>query len=230
MKYNIYCDESRHLLNDKKDEYMVIGAIRCQTEIHNEIILSLEKIKKDNNFYPEIKWKRVSKNNINFYIKLIDFFFQNRFLDFRCIVINKNKVKLLDHNLTEDDFFYRMYFNLLKPKLRRKFSEYNILIDKKDDFTEGRCLELQEILENEVYSYKNFIQIEISCIDSSSSLLLQLCDFFIGAVGYSYNDYISNEPKLKACFWTSSRLGIESLDKQIKKFDKKFDIFEIALL
>jgi len=229
MNYSLFCDESRHLLKDKKDRFMVMGVVRCHTDRYEAIVDSINNIKNTNNYYPEIKWTRVSKNNLIFFLELIEYFFETQNIDFRCVVIDKSKVRLNDYNFTEDDFFYRMYYTLLKSKVRKSFSDYKIYIDEKDNFSDSRCLELQGILENKVYNFISAINLEITCIDSESSVLVQLCDFFIGAVGYCFNNYISNEAKIKTCLKISSAIGIESLNRQIKKFDKKFDIYKITL-
>ncbi len=229
MEFNVFCDESRHLLKDKKDRFMVIGAIRCSKNLCDSILKDIQIIKERRNYYPEIKWTKVSKNNFDFYLSLLDYFFQTPSLDFRCIVIDKHTVDLKKFNFSEDDFFYRMYFYLLRPKLKIKKTSYHILIDKKDHYTKEKCEELENILENEVLSYINQIQIKVDCVNSKNSLLVQLCDFFIGAVGYWWNRYFSNVAKLRACLKISTRIGIESLDRQIKKFNRKFDIFRIKL-
>ncbi len=62
MEFNIYCNERRHLLNDKKDRYMVIGAIR----INND---SLYEVKYEKGYNTEIKWTRVSKQKLEFKLK-----------------------------------------------------------------------------------------------------------------------------------------------------------------
>ncbi|MBA7508662.1 hypothetical protein ES705_00594 [subsurface metagenome] len=69
MEFNIYCDESRHLLNDKKDRYMVIGAIRINNDSLYEVNDDIEVIKYEKGYNTEIKWTRVSKQKLEFKLK-----------------------------------------------------------------------------------------------------------------------------------------------------------------
>ena len=114
MEYNIYCDESCHLPNDSSNT-MVLGGIWCLKEKKKEIFKRLKEIKVKHglseNF--EVKWNKVSPAKQDFYINLIDYFFDDDDVHFRAIVVNK---EILDHkkfNQTHDDFYYKMYFGSL---------------------------------------------------------------------------------------------------------------------
>lgn len=227
MNFSIYCDESRHLMNDKKNNYMVIGATRIISSATSEIEKKINNLKLDHKYFSEIKWKEVSNNNKKFYKGLAEYFFLNSAMDFRCVVIDKREIDNIKHNQTDEEFFYKMYFTLLRLKVKKKYSTYSIFIDKKDCHTEENCLKIQEFLENETYSYSNDISIEIKPESSKNSLPIQLTDFFIGAVGYQYNGWYLNQGKVESCNNISKFLGIESLCFQKKKFDIKFDIFEL---
>ncbi len=90
--FNIYCDESRHLEHDHKP-YMLLGNISSaypQVKRHSERI---KEIKKKHHFYAEIKWTNVSQSKLQFYIELIDYFFDTD-LKFRAIGIHKEQFKL----------------------------------------------------------------------------------------------------------------------------------------
>ena len=59
--FNIYCDESSHLENDRQS-VMILGAVWCPLEKVREISVRLREIKERNGLKPhfEIKWTKVS--------------------------------------------------------------------------------------------------------------------------------------------------------------------------
>ena len=90
MEYNIYCDESCHLPNDSSST-MVLGGIWCLKDKKKEIFKRLREIKTKHglseNF--EVKWNKISPAKQDFYMSLIDYFFDDDDLHFRAIVVNK---------------------------------------------------------------------------------------------------------------------------------------------
>ena len=108
--FNIYCDESCHLENDHKN-YMFLGSVSCafpQVKRHTERI---KELKNKHKFNAEIKWSNVSMSKIDFYLDLVDYFFDTD-LWFRAVGIDKSKIRCNDDN-TFDDFYYKMYYQLL---------------------------------------------------------------------------------------------------------------------
>ena len=96
--FNIYCDESCHIENDHK-KYMFLGSISSaypQVKRHTERI---NDIKKKYNFYAEIKWSHVSMSKIQFYLDLIDYFFDTD-LRYEAIGVEKSKIQLSSSNST----------------------------------------------------------------------------------------------------------------------------------
>lgn len=75
MDYNIYCDESCHLENDK-EKYMILGGIICEKVNRRKIRNVIQRIKNMNNIKPaaEIKWNKVSTSKIEYYKQLVNFF------------------------------------------------------------------------------------------------------------------------------------------------------------
>ena len=92
IEYNIYCDESCHLENDSQ-KAMVLGAIWCEKRKVREIAKRLKEIKHKHNFDSnfEIKWTKVSKSKVDFYLDIIDYFFDDDDLKFRGVVVPNKK-------------------------------------------------------------------------------------------------------------------------------------------
>ena len=74
--YNVYCDESCHLENDGI-KVMALGAIWCPVAKRAEISKRLREIKLKHGLSAdfEIKWTKVSKGKLDFYLDVIDYFF-----------------------------------------------------------------------------------------------------------------------------------------------------------
>ena len=88
---------------------MLLGNISCaypQVKRHSERI---KEIKKKHHFYAEIKWTNVSLSKLQFYLELIDYFFDTD-LKFRAIGVQKEYIQLEEPNTTFDDFYYKMYY------------------------------------------------------------------------------------------------------------------------
>ena len=184
--FNIYCDESCHLENDHKP-FMFLGSVSSaynQIRIHTDYIKGL---KKKHNFYAEIKWTSVSKSKIHFYNELVDYFFKTD-LKFRAVGIEKAKIKAEEFNKTYDEFYYTMYFYLLKYyyllnlNLNSLYS-YNVYLDIKDTLSAQKVNKLKDILNTKFGVFRN-----VQNIRSHESILMQLTDFLMGAISYLHND------------------------------------------
>ena len=87
MLYNIYCDETCHLENDRIND-MVIGAIWCPQSKLNDINQRIKRIKIRNGISPsaELKWTKISPAKIEVYKDLVDYYFDDDALHFRAII------------------------------------------------------------------------------------------------------------------------------------------------
>lgn len=183
--YNIYCDESCHLEHDGQP-IMVIGGVWCPAEDVKHISDEIRKIKNRNNARGELKWVRVSASRMDYFIELVDYFFRTPSLNFRCLVVDDKKK--LNHDYfnqgSHDSFYYKMYFYMLRNILKREL-HYSIYLDIKDTRSAQKLSNLKDVLCNNVYDFTQQMIGNIQNIHSHESEILQLADFFIGAVGYS---------------------------------------------
>lgn len=230
MEYNIYCDESCHLENDSID-LMILGGISCPQRSKQKIFDDIRniKIKHGLSSWFEIKWTKVSDSKIDFYIDLIDYFFDSKDLAFRAVIAtNKSKLDHLKYNDGQyNTWYYKMYFRLLDPMIN-PFSEYKIFIDIKDTNGGPKVRKLKEVLCNNIYDFKSEVVKDISQINSKESEILQLADLLIGALSYYnrklYQTTNSNKGKNKIINELTERHGI-NLDKTTYKTEGKFNIF-----
>lgn len=218
--YNVYCDESCHLEFDDS-EVMGLGAIWCKREFRKPLYNELKSIKINHGFKPywELKWNAVSQSKIAYYKAVIDFFFDSRDLFFRGLIV-PNKLDLTHEkfNQTHDDFYYKMYYSLLKEILDRKF-KFNIYLDIKD--TQG--VYKLEKLEQYLDYYAPVIE-HIQEVKSHEVELIQLADFFIGALVYWNRGLRTSQAKIQLIEYIKSRAGI-SLESTTKRKEKKFNLF-----
>lgn len=183
---NVYCDESCHLENEKC-KTMVVACIRCPQSKVKKISNDIIALKKKHKIwkYAEIKWTKVSKSKLDFYVELLEYFFNCPFLRFRAIVVpNKSKLNhpayMQDHNT----FYYKMIYLLVDYFLRYDCC-YNIYADKKEN-SYGAKKQMQ--ITKDFLQIHCSKQIKMQNITSHNSELMQLNDFLQGAVCFYNRD------------------------------------------
>lgn len=224
MEYNIYCDESCHL-KSKDGKHMLIGAVYCpKTKVKkiNEYIKHLkENYNISNNI--ELKWHKIDWKTEKLYLDIINYFFNQDYLKFRVIVIDKTTLEHKKYNQTENDFYYKTYYEMLKYIITPENS-YNIYPDIKDT--------------NSYYYHQvmlNFLRIKIADINyktikkvqpirSYEAPILQINDILIGALSYYYRKLNTNKSKLNIIN-EIQKLYDEPLDKTSAYSNTKFNIF-----
>lgn len=197
IEYNIYCDESCHLEHDKQS-CMVLGAIWCPKERVSQLSERIKEIKAEHGLskYFEIKWIKVSKSKTQFYLDLVNYFLDDQDLHFRAIIIpDKSILKHEKFNQTHDDWYYKMYFELLKVIINPEH-RYNVFIDYKDTFGWRKVAKLKEILENSKYDRSHEILKTLQTVRSHEVSLIQLTDLLTGLVSYANRGLTSNEAKM----------------------------------
>lgn len=218
--FNFYCDESCHLENDGKP-YMLISYVSSaynQVQIHHDKIRELQQ---EHRCFSEIKWSKVSKSQYAFYSDLIDYFFATD-LQYRAIVIDKSKINTPQAGCAFDDFYYKMYYQLLYHKINMEY-RYNIYLDIKDTLSAHKVRKLKEILNLEYSSIRT-----LQNIRSNESLLLQLTDLLMGAINYSLRGDRTVIAKNKLIEKIRSHSG-SSLENSTPKWKEKFNLFFIDL-
>ena len=196
--YNIYCDESCHLENDHQT-VAVIGAVWCPLETTREISVQIREIKKRNGMSPEFesKWTKVSPGGLPFYLDLIDYFFNNPDLSLRTIVVpDKSKLRHGDFRQNHDDWYYKMYYNMLKAILDPD-NRYRIYLDYKDTWGGKKVKTLHSVLCNQLGDSSKEIIERIQIICSREVEIIQLTDLLIGAVAYANRRLEGSTAKLE---------------------------------
>lgn len=222
--YNIYCDESCHLENDGLP-VMVLGAIWHPLSKRKEITKRLNEIKIKHGLSQtfEVKWTKVSKSKIEFYLDLIDYFFDDDDLHFRALVVSdKTQLSHKSFNQDHDDWYYKMYFRTLSTILTPE-EKFRIYLDIKDTRGGEKIKKLHEVLCNNIYDFSRSIVKTVQLIRSEEIPQIQLADLLIGAVGYE------NRKKVHPREYILSNKGKSALVDRIKE-RSKYSLLKSTLL
>lgn len=194
--FNVYCDESCHLENDHQ-KAMVLGAIWCPSDKVREIAKRLREIKARHN-HPkefEVKWTKVSPAQKQFYLDLIDYFFDDDDLHFRALIIpDKSQLKHEAFNQTHDTWYYKMYFDMLKA-IFVPHQHYHIYLDIKDTRSARKIAKLHEVLCNNFIDFERQMIERVQTVRSHEVEILQLTDLLIGAISYLNREQAGSKAK-----------------------------------
>ena len=223
--FNIYCDESCHLENDG-EKAMVLGGVWCPADKKDEIFRRLREIKEEHGLNKrfEIKWNKVSKGQLAFYMDVINYFFDNGDLHFRVLVLpNKQELNHEAFDQSHDAFYYKMYFNLLKT-LFEPDCAYNIYIDIKDTRGQKKVDKLHEVLCNNHYDFNRELIKKVQQVRSEEVELVALADLLIGAISYLHRGKTTSEAKLKLIERIKERSKYNLIASTLYR-ENKFNIF-----
>lgn len=218
--FNLYCDESCHLENDHQSFMMMAYIYSPYNQVRNHIE-QIREIQRKHDCFSEIKWSKVSKAKYELYADLVDYFFSSD-LQFRAVVIQKSQIDNTKRGQTFDDFYERMYFQLIYHKLDAE-SCYNIFVDIKDTHSGERLSRLKDILKIEYSSIRT-----VQAIRSHESVLLQLADLLMGALSYYKRGFNKVIAKNKLIDKIKHNSGL-SLDNGTSRQQEKFNLFFIEL-
>lgn len=220
-EYNLYGDESCHLLNDNS-RYMVLGAIKCPKSSVKGISKDLRNIKVKHSLppYHEIKSTKVSKGQYAFYEEVIQYFLSCSKLQFRAIIIDKKMLNHKAHNQTHEDFYYKMYYNLIIHWVKHD-GDYLIYLDYKDPSSNKRCKYLNEVLDNTLRRFSGSISFHVQQVKSEECELIQLSDLLIGLTCYNAKRLNGNSAKLALIELIKNNLAFDMFSTN---YDEKFNV------
>jgi len=221
---NIYCDESCHLEHDGQ-RAMVLGAVWCPESKKREITRRLAEIRARHRMSHdfEFKWTKVSPAKAQMYIDLVDYFFDDDDLRFLCLVIpDKAKIDHTRFNQSHDDWYYKMYFTMLKV-IFKPSDHYHIYIDIKDTKSREKVTKLHEVLRKSKYDYSQTMIRRVQQVRSHEVLTAQLADLLIGAVSYKFRGQSGNAAKMEIIKRVAERSGY-NLEKSTLYREEKFNL------
>jgi hypothetical protein len=154
--------------------------------LKSQISVRIREIKVDHGLPPgfEIKWVKVSPAKVQFYVDVMDYFFDDDDLHFRALIApDKSKLRHDVYSQTHDDWYYKMYFDMLKVILQPD-ARYRIYLDYKDTQGAAKVAKLHDVLCNNMYDFSREIIERVQLVRSHEVEILQLADLLIGTVSY----------------------------------------------
>lgn len=224
--FNIYCDESCHLEKDHQ-KVMVLGAVWCPKDKTRQINIELRELKQRFGLtrYFEAKWVKVSPAKIDYYLALLGYYFNNKDLHFRALIVpDKDKLAHEAFGQTHDDWYYKMYFDLLKA-IFSPHDKYRVYMDYKDTRGGEKVRKLHDILCNNMYDYSREIIKDVQLVRSHECELMQLTDLLIGAVAYVNRELNTSPAKLQIVKMLQEQSGY-SLARTTLLHEDKLNIFK----
>lgn len=219
--YNVYCDESCHLEHDGQP-VMVLGAVWCPLERARDISVRIREIKARHCLSPrfESKWTKVSPAKQAFYVDLLDYFFDNDDLHFRCLIVpDKSRLQHDVFGQDHDTWYYKMYFDMLKVILNPR-DHYRIYLDIKDTRSAAKTEKLREVLCNNMYDFRREIIERVQTVRSHEVETLQLADLLVGTVSYANRRLSGNSGKVALVKRMQRRAGYDLTRTTLLREDK----------
>lgn len=224
-EYSIYCDESCHLEHDGQ-KVMVLGAVWCPTSKRKEIFRRVRELKNKNCISEkiEMKWTKVARKRLSAYMDLVDYFFDDDDLHFRALVVaDKSRLRHQDFGQTHDEWYYKMYFEMLKAIISNN-ATFNIYIDIKDTTGGKKKERLLRILSNNAYDFNRRIVKKAQLIRSDEVEIMQLVDILTGVTMAVNRGEPVSDSKTALIHRVKERSGY-SLTKTTLLTEMKFNIF-----
>ena len=221
---NIYCDESTHLPNDGCP-YMVLGCVSVAYPQIKAAKHDIRQIMAKYGFTGELKWTNVHSATYQMYQELVDYFFRTD-LRFRAVIVDKSQIDETRPDYTFNDFYFRMYYQLLNHQMDL-MNNYNVYLDIKDTCSHEKLHRLEDMLKwNSSIRHFQFMR-------SHEGVLLQLADVLMGAINYSLRVEKNNiegtsVAKMKLVNRIKGHSGY-SLRSSTALGAKKFNLFFISL-
>ncbi len=210
-------------LSDQKDQYFTVGILKMSQPYYLQSKLFFERSKA--RFYDEIKFNKLSKNNVDFAKIVIDALFETRSISFYSYSIS-----------TKSDFYIKnfdknpwlAYEQITLKLLETALSQQEIIVLVADYVTTPRDIRFEVNIKKNFNTNKKRLAMAGVCrFDSKSNDLLQLVDLLIGAVTYdvkfSKKLVSGSRYKIEVVNYLKSKLGTKTFTKGFKNHN--FNIF-----
>jgi hypothetical protein len=219
----IYIDESCHLATN--NGFMVLGALWGTTESLGELHLRIKVLKQKYNLpvRREIKWTKVSPKMLSYYKELVDIFMASEGVNYRGVVVDKKLVNNKSFCQTDDDFYYKMLYLVIRTVAEKQYCKFRLFVDYKDTLSDARSKKLAEVLGNTgALAGRDFTAQPIRSYESTP---LQMADFINGAIMYSKKPKKEqkSEAKLAIVKHLKEKTGL-TLTKDTPRFEGKFNL------
>lgn len=217
-----FLDESGSLSNPT-EPYFTVGVLKMSQPYYLQSKILYERSKR--NFHDEMKFNKMSKQNIDFAKFVIDSIFETKSLNFYSYTTHKSSAYFQKHFTTD---VWLAYEEITLKLLHVALAEKEILILVADHITVPRDVKFEvSVKKNFNQSKKRLALAGVCRFDSKANDLLQVIDLIIGCVTYDVkcaNNLIpGSKYKLELTNYLKAKLGTDSLANGFKNYN--FNIF-----
>ncbi|MCC8368239.1 DUF3800 domain-containing protein [Xenorhabdus sp. PB61.4] len=229
--WHVACDES----GIDGQRFYGFGSLWMKYQRRGDFSRIIRELRDKHRYYEEIKWKKAnSKKYADFYKELVDVFFQNPWLAFHCIVIEKSMVNKAFHDGDYDLAMRKHFTKLISTKIGNVIAahpERDCFFRIEVDPIASRYKKADEafhVIANNTllkqFGRKNIIS-SVVTKDSKVSENIQISDFFLGAIMSSYQKKISSDTKIQLVEKIAGHLGWKTLCHDTWPKERKFNIW-----
>jgi len=217
-----FLDETGSLSNIK-DSYFTIGLLKMSQPYYLQSKILYER--NIRNFHDEMKFNKLSKNNIEFMKFVINSVFDTRSVDFYSYTTKKGSKYFLD-NFNGDT--WKAYEAITLKLLEVALSEQEIIILIADHVTTPKEVRFEVNTKKKFNSCKRRLALAGVCrFDSKSNDLLQVADLLVGAITYdlklSAGTVSGSKYKTELVNLLKHNLGVDTFQNGFR--NKNFSIF-----
>jgi hypothetical protein len=201
---------------------MTLGAVWCPAGSARQIADDMRQVKAKHGLgrHFEVKWAHIWPEKVEFYCDLLDCFFANPDLHFRAVIAReKSKLRHADFRQTHDDWYYKMYFQLLRAVLSPS-ARYAIYLDIKDTRSGPKTTKLQEVLCNNMYDFDRRIILRLQTVQSHEVEQIQLADLLTGIVSAGNRGVTTSPVKVAVVARMRQRSGYDLTRSTLLREDK----------
>lgn len=217
-----FLDETGNL-SDPKDPFFTVGVLKMSQPYYLQSKIMYERNKR--NFHDEIKFNKLSKNNIEFAKFIIGALFDTRSIDFYSYTTNKSCRYFQDHFHGDQ---WVAYEQITLKLLDAALSDNEILMLIADHVTTPKDIKFEVNTKKNFSSGKKRLALAGVCrFDSKSNDLLQVVDLIIGAVTYdlklSNGVVTGSKYKIELVEFLKQNLGVASFSDGFR--NRNFNLF-----
>lgn len=210
-------------LSDKSDNYFTIGILKMSQPYYLQSRLHFERSKI--HFYDEVKFNKLSKNNINFAKTIIDALFDTKSVWFYSYSISTHS-EYYKKTFSTDPWL--AYEQISLKLLSAALAPSEILVLLADYVTTPKEVKFEVNVKKNFNVSKKYLALAGVCrFDSKSNDLLQTVDLIIGAITYDLKyakGLVSGSKwKLELVSYLKAKLGNTSFSNGFKNHN--FNIF-----
>lgn len=181
----IYIDETHHLHSNTSP--MVLGGVWGNVEALKSFSRKVKVVRAQNGIPTnrELKWTKVSPSKLSYYIDIVKLFLSEEGINYRAVIVDKDIIDNRTFGQTDDDFYYRMQYQVVKHVAQRHSANFYLFFDYKDTRSNYYCQKTADILNNTKSLIGDGDHFFAQLVQSYESIPLQIVDLLNGLIAFA---------------------------------------------